>query len=228
MENALLIPFASLSKIPAMRLSAALIACIGMSSCEKKEDSVQALKSPDSVQMLKEIQRKSDKEVQILRERISTLERENDNLHTELDFSQKVRQSLAKDLVAANRAKDSEPATLPRSSGSQSNYEPSPVPVLTPPPEAQIQWWQPPYRTLAEKQIKASALAEWKDDYSQAEYEFNKQIEAFNKLVEMNKSYSKPVKDIIAKAHEKWPNDYSMMLYESEKQVKALGNLQPK
>lgn len=49
--------------------------------------------------------------------------------------------------------------------------------------EVEPPWWKAPLRRTVDANIRAAAVEKWKDNYDMAEYEINRQSEAYEKLL---------------------------------------------
>jgi len=98
------------------------------------------------------------------------------------------------------------------------SYVPSATPSVANSP---LPSWIPPTQTASVKIIKDRAITKWKDDYSMVNYVIDSESEAFQKLLQYNRSPNSEVKRLLATAAQKWPNDYSMMVYTVESQLEA-------
>ncbi|MFD0893713.1 hypothetical protein KBB96_08950 [Luteolibacter ambystomatis] len=219
----------------------AALAALFLGSCKKEEEEVKPLQQ--SSRAPRETPRQDAQEIQRLKNRIADLEDQNTELTERLskksadyekllvsatNLTRSLRES---DRLSSSQNRLSSSGTSPSQSYSSPSDSPeperNPAPVPQPAPaRVPIKWWVPENPTTAANQAKAAAMAKWKDDYAMVEYEINRQAEAYNELVDLNKTSNKAIKDIIGRAHEEWKTDYGMMLYETNRQMEALQKLQ--
>jgi hypothetical protein len=108
------------------------------------------------------------------------------------------------------------------------NRLPADSQAVTPSAASDLPWWKPELRTKVDALIRSEAEAKWGQNYSMIEYEINLQIEAYDKILNYNKTWKHGEKQIIARAVAKWAPKWNMVVYEIERQTEALGRLNGK
>ena len=103
-----------------------------------------------------------------------------------------------------------------------------PAQQLAPRQTATYPPWYPPAPSVVVKTIREQALAENKDNYSGANYEIERQTEAFDKLIRWQKMANPLINGLIAKAAFENGTKYSMIAYEVERQLEAKQRLDGK
>lgn len=88
--------------------------------------------------------------------------------------------------------------------------------------DPELPWWRPGLRATVDRQIKAAAQVEWKDDYTMVEHEMKRQGEAYDQLLAYNRDYRPETKRIIARAVHEWGSDYVMVVHEIKRQTESL------
>ena len=99
----------------------------------------------------------------------------------------------------------------------------SPVPVVSPIPIVSSKPIAESTESERDKMIaifKAYALNKWGEEYDMVRYEIDKQIEAYDWVVQQTR-----YPDIMQRAKQKWGNEYDMVQYEYQKQVEAYESL---
>lgn len=81
--------------------------------------------------------------------------------------------------------------------------------------------WYPPASSVVTKAIRDNALAEYKDNFASANYEIERQTEAYEKILRYYKTADPGIKALINKAALEYGSNYSSFAYEVERQLEA-------
>lgn len=135
--------------------------------------------------------------------------------------NQALREQLA-NVMAANSRPAPKAVHPPAQAG---NQLPADSQAVTPSGASDLPWWKPELRRKVDAAIRSAAEAKWGDNYAMIEYEINLQTEAYDKLLDYNKTWKHGEKQIIARAAAKWAPKWNMVVYEIERQTEALGRL---
>lgn len=95
-------------------------------------------------------------------------------------------------------------------------------------PQFQIPRWIPQPTVIVTKAIKDKALAKYGSDFSAANYEIERQTEAYEKLVRFQRMNNVFVTELLNKTMFERGDDYSGAVYEIERQIEAKQKVESK